>query len=96
MKTLPKTKPSDAATQELYKLLLKSEKFIKWKPKRVEQHEEGGDGLFEISFMAEVIAKHFTPLELAEAWGVSTETIRQIFREEPGVLKIGKPVSFSF
>jgi hypothetical protein len=35
--------------------------------------------------------KHFTPQALAEAWGVSTETIRQIFREEPGVLKIGKP-----
>ena len=34
--------------------------------------------------------KHFKPEELAEAWGVSTETIRSIFREEPGVLKIGK------
>jgi hypothetical protein len=27
---------------------------------------------------------------LAELWGVSTETIRSIFREEEGVLKIGK------
>jgi hypothetical protein len=34
--------------------------------------------------------KHFTPQELAEAWGVSTETIRQIFRLESGVLKLGK------
>ncbi len=34
--------------------------------------------------------KHFKPEELADLWGVSTETIRSIFREEPGVLKIGK------
>jgi hypothetical protein len=34
--------------------------------------------------------RHYKPEELAELWGVSTETIRSIFREEPGVLKIGK------
>ena len=33
--------------------------------------------------------KHYKPEELAELWGVSTETIRNIFREEEGVLKIG-------
>jgi len=32
--------------------------------------------------------KHFTPQDLAEAWGVDVETIRNIFRDEPGVLKI--------
>ena len=35
------------------------------------------------------VERHYTPDELAEAWGVSTETIRSIFRDEPGVLKIG-------
>jgi len=34
--------------------------------------------------------RHYKPEDLAELWGVSTETIRSIFREEPGVLKIGK------
>jgi hypothetical protein len=34
--------------------------------------------------------KHYEPSELAEMWGVSPETIRSIFRDEPGVLKIGK------
>jgi predicted transcriptional regulator len=34
--------------------------------------------------------KHYSPDEIAELWGVSTETIRSIFREESGVLKIGK------
>ncbi len=38
----------------------------------------------------EVVEKHYAPDELAELWGISTETIRSIFREEPGVLKIGK------
>jgi hypothetical protein len=35
--------------------------------------------------------KHFTPQDLAEACGVSAELVRQIFRSEKGVLKIGKP-----
>jgi hypothetical protein len=33
--------------------------------------------------------KHFSPSDLAKAWGVSVETVRQIFRQEPGVLRIG-------
>jgi hypothetical protein len=33
--------------------------------------------------------KHFSPADLAKAWGVSAETVRQIFREEPGVLRLG-------
>jgi hypothetical protein len=40
--------------------------------------------------MSAVSTKHFTPTELADAWGVSVDTIRNIFRNEPGVLKIGK------
>lgn len=39
--------------------------------------------------MSVVSTKHFTPAELAEAWGVSVDTIRNLFRNEPGVLKIG-------
>jgi hypothetical protein len=59
--------------------LRSSEKFRKWRQ-------------FDLThlLMAEAIDKHFKPEELAKAWGVSTETIRSIFREEPGVLKIGK------
>lgn len=33
--------------------------------------------------------KHFSPAELATAWGVSPQTIRELFRDEEGVLKIG-------
>ena len=40
-----------------------------------------------------ITEKHFTPAELAEAWNLSVETIRNLFRDEPGVLKIGKTTS---
>jgi hypothetical protein len=43
--------------------------------------------------MTSVSAKHFTPTELAEAWGLSPDTVRKLFRDEPGVLKIGRAPS---
>jgi len=46
-------------------------------------------GQTERKFFNTVASKHFSPAELAEAWGVSVDTIRNIFRNEPGVLKIG-------
>jgi hypothetical protein len=61
--------------------LVRSPKFQSW----------GKLTLADFEFSAiNVVGKHYTPQELAEAWGVSTESVRQIFREEPGVLKIGK------
>lgn len=37
--------------------------------------------------------KHYAPADLAEAWGVSTDLIRSLFRDEPGVLKIDRPAT---
>ena len=37
-----------------------------------------------------LIERHFTPDELAEAWNLDATTIRRIFQDEPGVLKLGK------
>ena len=37
-----------------------------------------------------VAEHHYAPSELAKAWGVSVETVRCIFRDEAGVLKIGR------
>ena len=34
--------------------------------------------------------RHYSPADLAKAWSVDVETIRNLFREEPGVLKIGE------
>ena len=68
--------------QEACVLLLDSQKFADWGTPREKIRPQNP--------ALSVGEKHFTPQELAEAWGVSTETIRQIFREEQGVLKIGK------
>lgn len=77
-------RPITPALQELYKLLLKSEKFVNWgkpAPLRLEDITESNSDIAE---------KHFTPQELAESWGVSVQTVRQIFEGEEGVLKIGR------
>ena len=67
-------------TQKLYELLLKSEKFLNWN-----QPENRPDKMNPAMSADE---RHFTPQQLAELWGVDVETIRNIFRNEPGVLKI--------
>ena len=80
--TWSETRPILTA-QNIRELLLNSKKFLNWnKPKPLTL-----DGLEQSNIMAE---KHYSPDELAELWGVSTETVRSIFREEPGVLKLGK------
>jgi len=70
---------------ELYKILLKSERFINWRPEP-EPAKLTAQDIAESQIMAE---KHYTPAELAELWGVSVQTIRELFKSEDGVLKIG-------
>jgi hypothetical protein len=74
------------AMLELYKLLLKSEKFLNWKPEEEPEKPFTSDDLEQSHIMAE---KHYSPAELAQIWGVDPETIRNVFRNEPGVLKLG-------
>ncbi len=33
--------------------------------------------------------KHFQVPEIAELWGLSPDTVRKMFKDEPGVLKFG-------
>jgi AraC-like DNA-binding protein len=35
--------------------------------------------------------KHYSVAEISERWGYSEDTIRRLFRDEPGVLKVGSP-----
>jgi hypothetical protein len=35
--------------------------------------------------------KHFSPDDLAKPWGVSAQTIRNVFKDEPDVLRLGSP-----
>ena len=67
--------------------LAHSKKFLNWnsqKPAPEPVRKPLDSRLFQ---MAE---KHWTPQELAKLWGVSVQTIREVFRDEEGVLKIGR------
>ena len=85
---------------EVREELLQSKSFLTWspgpKPSGRPQYITVGRGR-EFIYKGEtytnliVDERHYSPSDLAKAWGVSAETVRQIFREEPGVLKIGKP-----
>ena len=45
---------------------------------------------------ASSLEAHYTPAEVAQAWGVSADTIRRMFQDEPGVLVIEPaPARFS-
>ena len=33
---------------------------------------------------------HFRPKDIAELWGLDESTVRRLFQDEPGVLKIGR------
>jgi DNA-directed RNA polymerase sigma subunit (sigma70/sigma32) len=67
------------AVAKLARLRLRlSRRFLEWRDRNV------------LTLKFAVDEKHYTPAQLAKAWGVSVETVRQIFRVEPGVLKIGK------
>lgn len=65
--------------------LLKSAKFRKW---HVEPFKFMSDKT--VLLTAEMIERHYSPAELAKTWGVSVQTIRDIFKNESGVLKIGR------
>jgi hypothetical protein len=40
-----------------------------------------------------VLERHLTPAEIAHAWQIDETTVRRIFIDEPGVLKLGRPVA---
>ena len=37
--------------------------------------------------------KHYTPQEVAKLWAISRDTVRRLFADEPGVVRIGKPLT---
>jgi len=74
--------------------LMGSKKFLHWRipTKSKPSYGRGKDFRYAGKKYKNLVVdeKHFTPADLAKAWGVSAETIRALFRDEPGVLKIGK------
>src|SRR5664279_1514122 len=43
------------------------------------------------SIQAAAFEQHFSPAQLAEMWGLSSDFIRDQFFDEPGVLRINRP-----
>jgi hypothetical protein len=39
--------------------------------------------------------KHHTPAEIAKMWALSVETIRRLFENEPGVLKVSNATGYT-
>jgi hypothetical protein len=61
-------------------VLRASEKFRQWKRPpyvRSQRTELRGE-------------RHYSPAEIAKEWAVSVQTVREIFKDEEGVLKIGR------
>jgi hypothetical protein len=85
---LKQPRASDPAMLELHRLLLQSEKFLNWKPEEEPEKPFTLDDLEQSQITQE---RHYTPDELSGLWGVSAETVRNVFREEPGVLRLQQP-----
>jgi hypothetical protein len=88
-------------SEEIRERLLRSTKFHDWGPLLVNPVKAAGatprtksrtkaKPTPKAKIDVGVSGHHYSPVELAEAWGVSVETVRSIFRVEPGVLKLGK------
>lgn len=52
--------------------------------------DSSGENCVRMTDASTAFGLHFTPAELAAKWNFHETTIRRMFQEEPGVLKIGK------
>ena len=72
-----------AGTGAAAELLRNSPRFRAWRSRSLSLQD------ISHSPVSAVEERHYSPQELATAWGVSVQTIRDVFRDEPGVLKLG-------
>lgn len=70
-------------TQTAEERLRNSPKFLHWRPERILLKQVD---VFLVNDLAQ--ERHYSAAELAELWGVSPQTIRNVFKDEPGVLRI--------
>jgi hypothetical protein len=88
---------------ELLEELMRSKSFLDWTPDSKPKEEtpptvslgRGRSFIYQGQRYTNLVVdeKHFAPADLAKAWGLSAEKIRQLFRAEPGVLRIGTNAS---
>ena len=68
-------------------LLHASGKFVRWQPPQPPR-TASTPGVEKSSLVKE---KHWNVVEVAEQWGVSADLIRDIFKDEDGVLIVERP-----
>ena len=84
---------------EIREELLHSKSFLKWSPGPKPSGPQsitigrGREFIYQGETHTNLIVdeKHFSPDELAQAWGVSAQTVRNVFKDEPDVLRLGNP-----
>ncbi len=64
---------------------MRSPKFLAWDPVLILLDPEVSQ-----FGRPEVAERHYTPVELAEAWGLSPDLIRELFENEDGVLIVSR------
>lgn len=52
--------------------------------------DRSGEKCVPITDASTAFGRQFTPTELAEIWKFDQTTIRRMFQDEPGVMKVGK------
>jgi hypothetical protein len=67
----------------------RSLKFQSWKLRRVVAKSTSAAEEILTGIKARHEEKHYSPSELAKMWGLGDDTIREIFKNEPGVLSYG-------
>ncbi len=81
---------------ELREELLRSPSFLSWSPDSKPQKpqtislERGRPFTYKGKRYTNLAVdeKHYAPADLAKAWGLSAEKVRQLFRMEPGVMRL--------
>jgi hypothetical protein len=73
--------------QGLYRLLLKSDKFLNWKPDKPGPMRPQDPA---VSAGERALEKHYSAGEVAKVWGISVDLVRSLFRGEPDVLALDR------
>ncbi|MGH2508922.1 MAG: hypothetical protein ACRDHZ_16185 [Ktedonobacteraceae bacterium] len=90
------------AFAELQATVLASPKFLAWRPTRSPKSKLDftGDTFIDIGGSWHggpepkpkpvAMEQHFTPAELSALWGVSGDTVRRLFADEPDILRVSE------
>jgi hypothetical protein len=82
------TRKVNHSATDVAALLHASEKFARWKPLH-ERLVKPNRPNVELSLL--VKDRHWSVMEVAEQWGISTDLVRDIFKDEDGVLIVERP-----